>query len=158
MSALCGPSRHLLVAVLSVLENTMTPAHGEACTSGKRERERGGSKIAETGREQSCPQRVLIRPQRGPGLACSAGMGFEGEQYPLPPGLVRGINGPGGYTFVERKGSQACEVCWVVNSDVRGWIPRSLVESAMVSVLLRFHDELSAQLARVAAAAASKSR
>lgn len=63
------------------------------------------------------------------------------KAIPSPDGsIVRGWNGPGG--IVIRKlapnsntGGARCWVCWILNKDLRGWLPRTLVDQVLATVL-----------------------
>lgn len=51
--------------------------------------------------------------------------------------VVRGWNGPGGFVIKKRHTKpESSWVCWILNKDLRGWLPRSVVDNALSSVLL----------------------
>jgi hypothetical protein len=72
---------------------------------------------------------------------------------PSPDGsVVRGWNGPGG--IVIRKlpstnGKHRCWVCWVLNKDLRGWLPRSLVDQVLAAVLKDWIKNLRSATANI---------
>lgn len=47
--------------------------------------------------------------------------------------VVRGWNGPGGIV-IRRLSPTRCWVCWVLNKDLRGWLPRTLVDQVLATV------------------------
>jgi len=49
--------------------------------------------------------------------------------------IVRGWNGPGGI-IIKRISAEKSWVCWVLNKDLGGWIPRSLVDQVIAGVLV----------------------
>merc|ERR1712130_779348 len=66
----------------------------------------------------------------------TGGVGLE--KHPLIPpsgNVVRGLCGEGGYAITVNKDPQSCTLIWLMDSDLRGWMPRSLVESTLTTVL-----------------------
>jgi hypothetical protein len=67
-----------------------------------------------------------------------AGYGLEEHSMvPKRSRYVRGMNGPGGYVIAPIPGQpERCDVCWILNADLRGWVPRGIVDSSYAPVLI----------------------
>lgn len=53
--------------------------------------------------------------------------------------VIRGWNGPGGIVIKRLppiKQQSRCWVCWILNKDLRGWLPRTLVDQVLAGVLV----------------------
>jgi hypothetical protein len=71
-----------------------------------------------------------------------AGVGLPefDKKYPPRKGFVRGINGHGGWTVIEGPGEpNKSTFCWVMDTNLRGWLPGSLVRATLSGVLHQFH-------------------
>ncbi|XP_076455837.1 stAR-related lipid transfer protein 3-like isoform X2 [Babylonia areolata] len=73
------------------------------------------------------------------GIYLSAGHGVTHPDRPPLKKHVRGFNGPGGWAFkpVENDPNK-CVFVWVMNLDLKGWIPQRLVDQASTTVLLDY--------------------
>ncbi|KAL8624642.1 hypothetical protein ACOMHN_045177 [Nucella lapillus] len=70
------------------------------------------------------------------GVCMSSGHGVTHPNCPPIKKHVRGYNGPGGWAFkpVENQPDK-CVFIWVMNLDLKGWIPQRLVDQASTTVL-----------------------
>lgn len=75
-----------------------------------------------------------------------AGYGIEThKRAPVRSSYVRGLNGPGGYVVTPvLSHPKRADACWILNADVRGWIPRSFLDSGHASVLATWARQLRA--------------
>ncbi|XP_018028136.1 steroidogenic acute regulatory protein-like [Hyalella azteca] len=59
-------------------------------------------------------------------------------QVPVDDRYVRGENGPGCWSFCESSGASSASECmfyWIMETDLKGWLPKRIVESAITSVM-----------------------
>lgn len=60
--------------------------------------------------------------------------------------VIRGWNGPGGIVIRRLPPSPClasrCSVCWILNKDLRGWIPRTIVDQKLSGVLIDYIQNL----------------
>ncbi len=67
------------------------------------------------------------------------------ERAPESPDSTRAWNGSGGLTMCPvpgRENEPICQVSWILNGDLRGWLPRSLIESACKSTMIRWTNNI----------------
>ena len=65
----------------------------------------------------------------------------------MPPqvGFVRGENGPTAYILKEIH-SNECHITWILNVNLRGWLPQYLIDQSLSSVQLDFIELLRKRL------------
>lgn len=93
------------------------------------------------------------------GCVAHGGEGVSSDaRYPDTPGAVRGHNGPGGGWYLEpiarpadaagdaAAATEWCRVHYVIFSDLRGWLPTAIVNSAMVGAYGKFFGDMSEYL------------
>jgi hypothetical protein len=67
----------------------------------------------------------------------------EHRSAPMSSSIVRGLVGPSGYIVRTRPNdANRAEVIWILNSDLRGWLPQKLVNWACTSVLVDWIQHL----------------
>ena len=47
----------------------------------------------------------------------------------------RGHNGSGCWAFTEREGEDWCTFHWILDTDLKGWLPRRIVDTALTGVM-----------------------
>lgn len=57
----------------------------------------------------------------------------------MPPqeGLVRGENGPTAYILKEILPNK-CQITWILNVNLKGWLPQYLIDQSLSSVQIDF--------------------
>jgi hypothetical protein len=79
-----------------------------------------------------------------------ASVGTTHPMYLAPPkdDIVRGSNGPSGFMVRSIPGvPNTSWVCWIMNTDLKGWIPKLLVESSISRVLTDWVKQLRTGIA-----------
>jgi len=69
------------------------------------------------------------------GIIVFGGSQIEHPKYPTDTpsnGCVRGVNGPSGYIITPLKENQA-RVIYIITTDIKGWIPKAIVDTAIIS-------------------------
>ncbi|XP_070174333.1 stAR-related lipid transfer protein 3-like isoform X2 [Littorina saxatilis] len=70
------------------------------------------------------------------GIYLSAGHGVTHPDCPPSKKHIRGFNGPGGWVFKSVPGQPNKSIfIWVMNTDIKGWIPQRLMDQAASTVL-----------------------
>ena len=72
------------------------------------------------------------------------------EAFPECPSLVRGVNSSSGWLIepvVSDAAPDACRIHYVVQSDLKGWLPRQLIAMSMTGVFVSFFGDLAGALA-----------
>ncbi|CAI8013419.1 StAR-related lipid transfer protein 3 (Fragment) [Geodia barretti] len=64
----------------------------------------------------------------------SASVATTFSQKPAQPGKVRGENGPCGYKVVHIDDNR-CLYIWVLNTDLKGWLPQSIIDQTFCGVI-----------------------
>ncbi|XP_052804044.1 steroidogenic acute regulatory protein-like isoform X3 [Mya arenaria] len=60
-------------------------------------------------------------------------------EMPIQKKYVRGENGPGGWVFEAVDGEpDKCLFTWIVNSNLKGWLPQAAIDQAMSGVLTTY--------------------
>ncbi|CAM4663976.1 unnamed protein product [Leuciscus chuanchicus] len=73
--------------------------------------------------------------------------GVSVDHPELTPGLVRGFNHPCGWFCVPTEDPDLSSLTGYIQTDLKGMIPQSAVDSAMAAGLVRFYRELTHALA-----------
>ncbi|XP_065054014.1 stAR-related lipid transfer protein 3-like [Rhopilema esculentum] len=77
------------------------------------------------------------RYEKQGGLFVLAGESTTCDTVPARKNIVRGENGPGGYIIkVIPNEADRCEFIWFLNTDIKGWIPKSVIDQTMASVMI----------------------
>lgn len=80
--------------------------------------------------------------------------GILHKLIPEAPNVVRGWNGPGGFVIVPiappqiSTPSTSCFLYWFLNSDLRGWLPKKIVDSTIEGVLIDWIKTVRTTLAK----------
>ncbi|KAK2139073.1 hypothetical protein LSH36_2059g00000 [Paralvinella palmiformis] len=73
------------------------------------------------------------------GIIFAAGCAVTYPGMPPTKKHVRGENRPGGWAFKPVTGQpNRCFFCWIINTDLKGWIPQYAVDQALSGTLLDF--------------------
>jgi len=84
------------------------------------------------------------------GIMLSSGCAVLHPDMPPTKNHIRGDNRAGGWLFKPVEGnSDKCIFGWILNTDLKGWIPQYLVDQAISRVLLEFLNNLRGHMARV---------
>jgi len=90
---------------------------------------------------------VLRHFKQAPPLSFCVSVSVKTPLMPEQPNLVRGENGPGGMIIRELDGEEnRCKYIWLLNSDIKGWIPQRLVDSSLSDVMIGTFRSMSAHL------------
>lgn len=83
---------------------------------------------------------VNVRHWKSKGnITVSAGCAVCHPDVPVNKSHVRGETKPGGWVFQQLDGKpNSCLFSWLVGSDLKGWIPQSVVDAAFAKTLLEF--------------------
>uniref|UniRef100_A0A2P2I6W5 StAR-related lipid transfer protein 3-like n=1 Tax=Hirondellea gigas TaxID=1518452 RepID=A0A2P2I6W5_9CRUS len=69
----------------------------------------------------------------------TGGMSVTHPEVPVTKQHIRGENGPGCWAFCEPRSAPGeateCTFHWLLETDLKGWIPRSIVDSALAKVM-----------------------
>eukprot|EP01137_Pigoraptor_chileana_P025286 Opistho-2@94548 len=85
------------------------------------------------------------------GTYLCGGTGTTHERCPERQGITRGLNGPGGFVLLPVKERPGCtQFVWVVNSDIKGWLPKYVVDQAMTGVIIAFNGMLQSHVQSLA--------
>jgi len=77
------------------------------------------------------------------GSYVSAGCSVEHTAMPAQPKKVRGENGPTCYVFTPIEGQpDKCHFRWLLDTDLKGWIPQSIIDKALSGAQLDFMQYL----------------
>lgn len=80
----------------------------------------------------------------------SAGCSVIHPSVPPSKKHVRGENGPGGWFYKPcPQDPNRCIFGWIINTDIKGWIPQYLVEQAVYGTLLQFLKHLRLHMNRL---------
>ncbi|XP_065667049.1 stAR-related lipid transfer protein 3 isoform X4 [Hydra vulgaris] len=76
------------------------------------------------------------RKKKGPiTLLCS--VSIETDLLPTKSGIIRGHNGPGGFILRDIPNEPGkTELFWLLNTDIKGWLPSRLVEQSLSGVMV----------------------
>ncbi|XP_065839190.1 uncharacterized protein [Oscarella lobularis] len=81
--------------------------------------------------------------RRGPNYI-SAGTGINFPNKPEVKGITRGLNGPGGYVMnAVADDPGRTRLIWVLDTDLKGWIPQYLIDKALSGVLITFFEKVA---------------
>ncbi|PVD36129.1 hypothetical protein C0Q70_03102 [Pomacea canaliculata] len=73
------------------------------------------------------------------GIYLSAGQGVTHPDCPPTKEHIRGYNGPGGWAFKPVPGEPEKSIfIWIMDTDLKGWIPQRLLDQASASVLQQY--------------------
>jgi hypothetical protein len=89
-------------------------------------------------------------------IILSCGVAVVHPDMPPNKKYIRGENKSGGWVFKPVKDNpDRCVFCWIVNTDIKGWIPHYVVEQAISGMLLQFLRHLRQHIANVKTAMSS---
>uniref|UniRef100_A0A665TF79 StAR-related lipid transfer protein 3 n=1 Tax=Echeneis naucrates TaxID=173247 RepID=A0A665TF79_ECHNA len=78
----------------------------------------------------------------------SAGMATEHEAKPPSGRYVRGENGPGGFVVLKSSSNPSvCTFIWVLNTDLKGRLPRYLIHQSLAATMFEFMSHLRQRIA-----------
>lgn len=73
----------------------------------------------------------------------SAGMATEHDAKPSHSRYVRGENGPGGFVVLKSSSNPSvCTFIWVLNTDLKGRLPRYLIHQSLAATMFEFMAHL----------------
>ncbi|XP_046894807.1 stAR-related lipid transfer protein 3 [Hypomesus transpacificus] len=73
----------------------------------------------------------------------SAGMATEHDGKPAHSRYVRGENGPGGFVVLKSSSNPSvCTFIWVLNTDLKGRLPRYLIHQSLAATMFEFMGHL----------------
>ena len=81
--------------------------------------------------------------------------GIELPEYPDRAGCVRALAGLGGYIVYPMPNQpNASNLCWIMAIDMRTpmWVPNSLIERSLVSMMVSCHEDVRSYLERIQSA------
>lgn len=85
---------------------------------------------------------VSIRQmERSEGRFYAASKSIVTAMKPEQPGKVRAENGPCGYVVIPVNSSQ-CKFLWILNSNLKGWLPQAVIDQTLTTVLASSMDKL----------------
>lgn len=91
------------------------------------------------------------RPPAYISAGCGVSMlGLKENEYKIKhkvPNATRGVAGPSGFyiePIMENGEHTKCRITWVVNSDLKGWLPKKLIDTAITGVMADFMTALKA--------------
>eukprot|EP00095_Tigriopus_kingsejongensis_P011920 maker-scaffold507_size152468-snap-gene-0.35 protein:Tk11920 transcript:maker-scaffold507_size152468-snap-gene-0.35-mRNA-1 annotation:"-related lipid transfer protein 3" len=77
------------------------------------------------------------------GVYFSAGVSIAHPAMPHQPKRVRGENGPGGWAMRPVLGQpDQCLFQWLLDTDLKGWIPQSIIDSALSGTQFEYIDNI----------------
>ncbi|XP_027141474.1 stAR-related lipid transfer protein 3 [Larimichthys crocea] len=80
----------------------------------------------------------------------SAGMATDHEAKPPIGRYVRGENGPGGFVVLKSSSNPSvCTFIWVLNTDLKGRLPRYLIHQSLAATMFEFMTHLRQRIAEV---------
>ncbi|XP_062865320.1 stAR-related lipid transfer protein 3 isoform X2 [Trichomycterus rosablanca] len=78
----------------------------------------------------------------------SAGMATLHSAKPPHPRYVRGENGPGGFVVLKSSTNPSiCTFIWVLNTDLKGRLPRYLIQQSLAATMFEFMSHLRQRIA-----------
>ncbi|XP_058509781.1 stAR-related lipid transfer protein 3 isoform X2 [Solea solea] len=78
----------------------------------------------------------------------SAGMATEHDAKPPTGRFVRGENGPGGFVVLKSSSNPSvCTFIWVLNTDLKGRLPRYLIHQSLAATMFEFMSHLRQRIA-----------
>jgi hypothetical protein len=83
-------------------------------------------------------------------VSAGAGVRFLPHETPVTPpltGVVHGEGGIAGYIAEPAEGG-GCTLTWVLNSDIKGWVPKKLVDSEIANAMLALVRSLRGEVRR----------
>ncbi|MCJ8745973.1 hypothetical protein PDJAM_G00136470, partial [Pangasius djambal] len=83
------------------------------------------------------------RVERKQDCYVSAGMSTVHSSKPPHPRYVRGENGPGGFVVLKSSSNPSvCTFIWVLNTDLKGRLPRYLIHQSLAATMFEFMSHL----------------
>uniref|UniRef100_A0A1A7WV52 START domain containing 3 n=1 Tax=Iconisemion striatum TaxID=60296 RepID=A0A1A7WV52_9TELE len=80
----------------------------------------------------------------------SAGMATDHDAKPPCSHYVRGENGPGGFVVLKSSSNPSvCTFIWVLNTDLKGRLPRYLIHQSLAATMFEFMSHLRLRIADV---------
>ncbi|XP_037544545.1 stAR-related lipid transfer protein 3 [Nematolebias whitei] len=80
----------------------------------------------------------------------SAGMATNHDSKPPCSRYVRGENGPGGFVVLKSSSSPSvCTFIWVLNTDLKGHLPRYLIHQSLAATMFEFMSHLRQRIVDV---------
>uniref|UniRef100_A0A3Q3XFC9 StAR-related lipid transfer protein 3 n=1 Tax=Mola mola TaxID=94237 RepID=A0A3Q3XFC9_MOLML len=80
----------------------------------------------------------------------SAGMATDHEAKPPCGRFVRGENGPGGFVVLKSSSNPSvCTFIWVLNTDLKGRLPRYLIHQSLAATMFEFMTHLRQHIAEL---------
>ncbi|XP_034046784.1 stAR-related lipid transfer protein 3 isoform X1 [Thalassophryne amazonica] len=80
----------------------------------------------------------------------SAGMATDHDAKPPCSRYVRGENGPGGFVVLKcTTNPSVCTFIWVLNTDLKGRLPRYLIHQSLAATMFEFMTHLRQRIAEV---------
>uniref|UniRef100_A0A8P4G3W0 StAR-related lipid transfer protein 3 n=1 Tax=Dicentrarchus labrax TaxID=13489 RepID=A0A8P4G3W0_DICLA len=80
----------------------------------------------------------------------SAGMATDHEAKPPSGRYVRGENGPGGFVVLKSSSNPSvCTFIWVLNTDLKGRLPRYLIHQSLAATMFEFMSHLRQRIAEL---------
>uniref|UniRef100_A0A8C6UXS6 StAR-related lipid transfer protein 3 n=1 Tax=Neogobius melanostomus TaxID=47308 RepID=A0A8C6UXS6_9GOBI len=84
----------------------------------------------------------------------SAGMATEHDAKPPCGRFVRGENGPGGFVVLKSSSNPSvCTFIWVLNTDLKGRLPRYLIHQSLAATMFEFMSHLRQRITEIRATA-----
>nr|XP_019949868.1 PREDICTED: stAR-related lipid transfer protein 3 isoform X2 [Paralichthys olivaceus] len=78
----------------------------------------------------------------------SAGMATDHDTKPPCGRFVRGENGPGGFVVLKSSSNPSvCTFIWVLNTDLKGRLPRYLIHQSLAATMFEFMSHLRQRIA-----------
>ncbi|KAB5530595.1 hypothetical protein PHYPO_G00131140 [Pangasianodon hypophthalmus] len=88
------------------------------------------------------------RVERKQDCYVSAGMSTVHGSKPPHPRYVRGENGPGGFVVLKSSSNPSvCTFIWVLNTDLKGRLPRYLIHQSLAATMFEFMSHLRQRIA-----------
>ncbi|XP_075941669.1 stAR-related lipid transfer protein 3 isoform X1 [Anarhichas minor] len=80
----------------------------------------------------------------------SAGMATDHDAKPPVGRYVRGENGPGGFVVLKSSSNPSvCTFIWVLNTDLKGRLPRYLIHQSLAATMFEFMSHLRQRIAEL---------
>lgn len=80
----------------------------------------------------------------------SAGMATEHDAKPPCGRFVRGENGPGGFVVLKSSSNPSvCTFIWVLNTDLKGRLPRYLIHQSLAATMFEFMSHLRQRIIEI---------
>lgn len=80
----------------------------------------------------------------------SAGMATDHDAKPPTCRYVRGENGPGGFVVLKSTSNPSiCTFIWVLNTDLKGRLPRYLIHQSLAATMFEFMSHLRQRIAEL---------